>query len=294
MQCLHIVKLFISASHAISKESSATWFDPDSLDDAAVALAGTLDESDSDEALVAIFDYLHLYAEFLFETGRWSGTEEDYFVLHMLLTEEASGELDLPADIPELSDEEQDRAFQELPVLQLTGRLLEWLGAGKDVTSTGVLRLKDIEGAAGAAGVKARGKRTGKRLLPEGQGEAGDPESCEVGSMHEVPVLREIWAALVDIDALSIGSTRALPGGGAESWHSQDLDSRLQIRHEFLTVFLASAVMDSGSMGEEGPRENKTLARVLLKGTVAEPVSVDEINRAADNDSADEAGCVCA
>ncbi len=39
LQCLHIVKLFISASHAISEESSATWFDPDSLDDAALALA---------------------------------------------------------------------------------------------------------------------------------------------------------------------------------------------------------------------------------------------------------------
>ncbi|MCI0142680.1 hypothetical protein KNN17_13960 [Arthrobacter bambusae] len=286
LQCLHIVKLFISASHAISEESSATWFDPDSLDDAALALASTLDEADSDEALVAIFDYLHLYTEFLFETGRWSGTEEDYFVLHMLLTEEASGELGLPDDIPELSDEEQDRAFQELPVLQLTGRLLEWLGAGKDVTSTGVLRLKDIEGAAGAVGVKARGKKTGKRPLPEGEGAAeADPESFEVGSMHEVPVLREIWAALVDIDGLSIGSTRAAPGAAAESWDSPDLDSRLQIRREFLTVFLASAVMDSGDMWEEGPRDNATLARVLLRGATGEPVSVDELKSAAANES---------
>ena len=289
LQCLHIVKLFITASHAISEESSATSFDPDSLDDAALALAGMLDESDSDEALVEIFDYLHLYAEFLFETGRWSGTEEDYFVVHMLLSEEAAGELDLPGDIPELSEEEQDRAFQELPVLQLTGRLLEWIGAGKDVTSTGVLRLKDIEGAAGAVGVKAKGKRTGKRPLLEGQAEGqGDPESFEVGSMHEVPVLREIWAALVDIDVLSIGSTRAVPGARAESWHSEDLDSRIQIRREFLTVFLASTVMDSGSMWEEGPRDNATLARVLLKGTTAEPVSVEEIKSAAEIDSTDE------
>ena len=289
IQCLAIVKLFITASHAISEESSATRFDPDSLDDAALALAGMLDESDSDEALVEIFDYLHLYAEFLFETGRWSGTEEDYFVVHMLLSEEAAGELDLPGDIPELSEEEQDRAFQELPVLQLTGRLLEWIGAGKDVTSTGVLRLKDIEGAAGAVGVKAKGKRTGKRPLLEGQAEGqGDPESFEVGSMHEVPVLREIWAALVDIDVLSIGSTRAVPGARAESWHSEDLDSRIQIRREFLTVFLASTVMDSGSMWEEGPRDNATLARVLLKGTTAEPVSVEEIKSAAEIDSTDE------
>ncbi|WP_284980896.1 hypothetical protein [Arthrobacter sp. efr-133-TYG-118] len=289
LQCLAIVKLFITASHAISEESSATSFDPDSLDDAALALAGMLDESDSGEALVEIFDYLHLYAEFLFETGRWSGTEEDYFVVHMLLSEEAAGEMDLPGDIPELSDEEQDRAFQELPVLQLTGRLLEWLGAGKDVTSTGVLRLKDIEGAAGAVGVKARGKKTGKGPLSEGEGAAeADPESFEVGSMHEVPVLREIWAALVDIDGLSIGSTRAAPGAAVESWNSLDLDSRLQIRREFLTVFLASAVMDSGSMWEEGPRDNATLARVLLTGATGEPVSVDELKSAEANESADE------
>ncbi|MEV8148775.1 hypothetical protein AB0O52_11610 [Arthrobacter sp. NPDC080073] len=287
LQCLAIVKLFITASHAISEESSATSIDPDSLDDAALALAGMLDESDSDEALLKIFDYLHLYVEFLFETGRWSGTEEDYFVVHMLLSEEAVGEMDLRGDIPELSEEEQDRAFQELPVLQLTGRLLEWIGAGKDVTSTGVLRLKDIEGAAGAVGVKARGKKTGKRPLPEGYAEGEDPESFEVGSMHEVPVLSDIWAALVDIDVLSIGSTRAAPGAGAESWHSKDLDSRLQIRREFLTVFLASAVMDSGSTWEDGPRDNATLAKVLLKGTTGEPVSVEEIDSAADIDSAD-------
>ncbi|MHC6219196.1 hypothetical protein [Arthrobacter sp. MMS24-S77] len=289
LRCLQIVKLFITAWHAISEESSATKIDADSLDDAALALADMLDEPDSDEALVEIFDYLHLYVEFLFETGRWSGTEEDYFVVHMLLSEEAAGEMDLPGDIPDLSDEEQDRAFQELPVLQLTGRLLEWLGAGKDVTSTGVLRLKDIEGAAGAVGVKARGKRTGKQPLPEGEVQGGgDPESFEVGSMHEVPVLSDIWAAMVGTRILSIGSTRAVPGAGAESWHSQDLDSRLQIRREFLAVLLASAVMESGSMREEGPRENETLARVLLKGTIEEPVSVDEVNRAAENDSADE------
>ncbi|MCZ9883155.1 hypothetical protein [Arthrobacter sp. B2a2-09] len=289
LRCLQIVKLFITASHAISEESSATRFDPDSLDDAALALADMLGESDSDEALVEIFVYLHLYVDFLFETGRWSGTEEDYFVLQMLLTEEAAGEMDLPGDIPELSDEEQDRAFKELPVLQLTGRLLEWLGAGKDVTSTGVLRLKDIEGAAGTVGVKARGKRTGKRSLLEGEGDAeGQPGSFEVGSMHEVPVLSDIWAALVGTRVLSLGSTRAVPGAGAESWHSKDLDSRFQIRREFLAVLLASAVMESGSMWEEGPRENETLARVLLKGTLGEPVSVDEINRAAEIDSADE------
>ncbi|WP_437772321.1 hypothetical protein [Arthrobacter sp. KNU40] len=292
LRCLQIVKLFITANHAISEESSATSFDPGSLDDAALALADMLDgsdiddESDIDEALAMIYDYLHLYVDFLSETGRWTGTEEEYLVVHMFLTEETAGDLDLPGDMPELSDEEQDRAFQELPVLQLTGRLLEWIGAGKDVTSTGVLRLKDIEGGAGAVGVKARGRKTGKGPLPEGEGAAeADPESFEVGSMHEVPVLREIWAALVDIDVLSIGSTRATPGAGAESWHSPDLDSRLQTRRELLTVFLASAVMDSGSMWEEGPRDNATLARVLLRGATGEPVSAEELKAAAEDES---------
>lgn len=43
--------------------------------------------------------------------------------------------------------------------------------------------------------------------------------------------------------------------------------------------------MDSGDMWEEGPRDNATLARVLLRGATGEPVSVDELKSAAANES---------
>lgn len=294
LRCLEVVKLFITTSHAVSDQSSATRIDPDSLEDAAFGLVGVLDEADMDAALDEIYDYLHLFVDFLSETGRWSGSQEEYSIVHALLTEgTADGAPDFPPfQLPELSAEEQDRAFRELPVLQLAGQLLEWLGEGKDVTSTGVLRLKDIEAAAASVGVKARGKKNGKQpLVPLFEIEEyaqSQPESLEVGSMHDVPVLRDIWASLIDAGILSLGSTRAVPGSGADSWHSQDLDSRLQIRRKFLVVFLASAVMDSGSIWEEGPRANELLASVLIKGTTGEPVGVDELSKPAENGAGDD------
>ncbi|MGO4856968.1 hypothetical protein [Arthrobacter sp. 2MCAF14] len=292
LQALEVVKLFMTTSHAVSDQSSATRIDPDTLEDAAFALVGVLDEPDMDDALGEVYDYLHLYVDFLSETGRWSGSEEEYSIVHSFLTEELAddGPDFPPLDLPELSGEEQDQGFRELPVLELASRLLEWLGEGKDVTSTRALRLKDVEGAAAAVGVKARGKKNGKQpLVPLFDSEEyaqSQSETFEVRSMHDVPVLREIWAALVDSRILSVGSTRAVPGAGAESWHSRDLESRLQIRREFLVVFLASAVMNSGSMFQEG--SDQLLATVLIKGSTAEPMGVEELSKSADLGAGDD------
>jgi hypothetical protein len=140
LQCLEVVKLFMTTSHAVSNQSSATRIDPDTVEDAAIGLVGVLDEADTDEAdtdeaLDEVYDYLHLYVDFLSETGRWSGSQEEYSVVHAFLTE---GAPDFPPlNLPELTAEEQDQAFRELPVLELANRLLEWLEEGKDVTSKG-------------------------------------------------------------------------------------------------------------------------------------------------------------
>ena len=104
--------------------------------------------------------------------------------------------------------------------------------------------------------------------------------------MHDVPVLREIWAALVDSRILSVGATRAVPGAGADSWHSQDPESRLRIRREFLVVFLASAVMNSGSIFQEG--FDQLLATVLIKGTTGEPMGVEELSKSAEPGAGDD------
>ncbi|MFK4298337.1 hypothetical protein ABH924_003505 [Arthrobacter sp. GAS37] len=288
LQCLEVVKLFMTTSHAVSNQSSATRIDPDTVEDAAIGLVGVLDEADTDEALDEVYDYLHLYVDFLSETGRWSGSQEEYSVVHAFLTE---GAPDFPPlNLPELTAEEQDQAFRELPVLELANRLLEWLEEGKDVTSTRALRLKDVEGAAAAVGVNAKGKRGGKRTLAPEVEEDGraqsQSETFEVRSMHDVPVLREIWAALVDSRILSVGATRAVPGAGADSWHSQDPESRLRIRREFLVVFLASAVMNSGSIFQEG--FDQLLATVLIKGTTGEPMGVEELSKSAEPGAGDD------
>ncbi|UVJ40227.1 hypothetical protein [Arthrobacter sp. CJ23] len=285
LHCLQLVKLIISAGHALHGESSATQFTLDGLEEAALALADNVHPDESDEALDGFYDELHLYVDFLMESGRWTGSREDYDEVHGFLSGEADDDLpDLPdIQVPELSDAEQDHAFSELPLIQRTTRLLDWVGAGKEVTSTGALRLKDIEAAAAAVSIEAKGKKNAKRPFEAWEGdEAHLSAVLEVGSMHDVPVLREIWIALFQSGILSLGATRAVPGEEAGTWNSKDTAARNRIRQIFLTAFLVDALTTPGGPWSTGPELDSMLAMVLVQGGSAEPMEVAELASLAD------------
>lgn len=279
LQCLHLVKGFLSASHAVKGTGSATRVVPENLEDIIEAFAGLLDAEDAASASAEIYDYLHLYVDFLMESGHWSGTEEDYFLVHSMLSEESAGLGGHPGiDIPELGEEEKDRLFAEIALVQHASRLLSWIGRGRDVTSTGMLRLKDIEEAAAAVGVKAVGKKNAKRPYEPWEAEEPQPRSVlEVGTMQDVPLLKDIWLALADSAMVSIGLTRAVPAN-AVAWNHIEAPARNDAREGFVTEFLVRVLEEEASFWSfDAPELNYLLAMVVLRGTTLEPLPVSEL-----------------
>lgn len=287
-ESLELLKLFLTAQHAIVGSSSATAIGVDGVHEAAEAIAGSLAPDDMDDALEDIYFAVHSYIHFLNATGHWSGTDTAYEDLHSLLgTGIAPSAPPLPEiEVPELSVEEQDSAFAAMPLIQRASSLLEWLGTGKDITSTGALRLKDIEPAAAAVGVKALGRRGARRPFPLLDQEADLQEPLlEVGTMHDVPVLREIWSALVGAGLVRLGSTRAFPGQGATAWNSPKIEERLHSRRMLAVVLLVRTVEDPDEAWD-GEATGALLLAVLAAGTTANPMPVAELEKMASLDLA--------
>ncbi|WP_426940036.1 hypothetical protein [Pseudarthrobacter sp. S6] len=287
-ECLELVKLFLTSQHAINGSSSATAIDSESLDQAAGAIAASLDPDDMDEAFDDIYFALHSYIHFLKGTGRWSGTDAAYEELHSVLGNGIAAAVpQLPAiQVPDLSDDHQEAAFNAMPLIQRASALLDWIGTGKEITSTGALRLKDIEPAAAAAGVQARGKRgaSGAAPLFDLETAGSQPETLlEVGTMHDVPVLREIWSALVGAGLISLGSTKATPGPEVTAWNSTRIEERLDIRRKLSVVLLVGVLTDEDDEWDQEAVAG-TLLAVLTYGTTDEPMLVAELERMASPD----------
>lgn len=136
-----------------------------------------LDPDETDQAFDDIYFALDSYTYFLKVTGRWTGTGAAYEELHSALGNSIAAAVpQLPAiQGPNLSDGHQDAAFNAMPLIKRASSLLDWFGTGREVTSTGALRLKDIEPAAAAVGILARGKRGASQALPLFDLESAEP-----------------------------------------------------------------------------------------------------------------------
>ncbi|MDP9997050.1 hypothetical protein [Pseudarthrobacter sulfonivorans] len=276
-ECLELVKVFLSAQHAIEGSSSATAIAGEGVEAAVESIAAALDPEHADDAFDDLYFALESYVRFLKGTGRWTGTEGAYAELQAVL---GSGPAVAATDhpdivVPRLSDEEQESAFDAMPLIRRASALLEWLGAGKEVTATGALRLKDIEPAAAAVEVLARGKRGAKRPATESAGERPDGP-LEVGSMFDVPVLNEVWSALVGAGVIRLGSTRAVPGPEAAAWNSAEVGERLKARR-MLAVVLLLGVLSSSDAVWDVESVGGTVLAVLTYGTTEDPVPVAQL-----------------
>ncbi|MGO4189183.1 hypothetical protein [Pseudarthrobacter sp. TAF60_1] len=280
-ECLELVKLFLTSQHAISGSSSATEIPGESVDPAVGSVIAALDPEQAEDALDDFYFALHSFAHFLKETGRWTGTEEAYEELHSVLGGGIGAATPSLPDIlvPQLSDEEQDTAFTAMPLIQRASSLLEWLGTGKEVTATGALRLKDIEPAAAAVGVQARGKRGAQRIVSRDEPEAagGQPDApLEVNTMFDVPVLRDIWAALVGAGLISLSPTRAVPGPASTAWNSAKIEDRLDMRRTLSVVLLVRVLSESDDTWDR-EAVSETMRAILVYGTTDDPVPVAQL-----------------
>ncbi|GAA5226542.1 plasmid pRiA4b ORF-3 family protein [Paeniglutamicibacter antarcticus] len=244
------------------------------------------EELGEDVAVVA--GALHLYLDFLFETDRWSGTVEDYEQVHALFGDEEISVPELPEIfIPEIPLAEELAAFEAMPLTAHVTALLAWLGAGRPVTSTGVLRLADIEQAAACVGVAAIGTRqrpaTDQHAIPGLETPADDPSDggpLKVRSMNDVPVLNELWAAMLEAGLLDVRSTKAVPGEVGRAWTEASDPVRLEAYRSLATGYLASLEEAVATTMMLGPSLWLMHKMVLTLGCGPTPLPVERIEMA--------------
>ncbi|EMY33917.1 hypothetical protein D477_012340 [Arthrobacter crystallopoietes BAB-32] len=276
---LDIMKAVAATYSDATGDASVTGFDPDHVS----GLLAAIEATDPDEAVV-VFEAFHCFIDFLHATGRWSRSEEDYQAVHAMLSDPGAEE-GLPLiEVPELSSAEEAEALDALPLVQRARGLLEWLGAGKPVTATGALRLKDVEGAAASIGVAARGRSVQTAATEDtlpGLGDApvasdqGKP-AMVVQSMHEVPVLGTLWRTLAEEGLIEISPTGAVPqADGISPLSGASAEERLEELQVLIVGYLQNAVLD---VDESQPWETAAAAiqvAVLVAGCTADPAPVE-------------------
>ncbi|MCB5281892.1 MULTISPECIES: plasmid pRiA4b ORF-3 family protein [unclassified Arthrobacter] len=260
LECLPQVKIVMGRYMERTAAADVTSIDPVPLALAvsdeltALALAAGVDLGDGDDVDEAAYTVaaVQAFVEFLAETERWSGSEEqlaeirDFF--DALDGDDRSnggvgwGLVDVPA-IPAL---DALAALSRLPLIQRATALLQWIGDGKPVTATGALRLREIEAAAACVGVIVRGSAKRTASLPEdllpGFTGAADPVPT-VRSMYEVPLLAQLWNALVDAELIDVGSTKVVRSASSDVFVAGGTAERLEELEFFLERFLEAAAL---------------------------------------------------
>ncbi|MCQ9369393.1 hypothetical protein NQ036_14240 [Brevibacterium sp. 91QC2O2] len=122
------------------------------------------------------------------------------------------------------------------PVAAVAG-LLDWLGKGKPVTSTGALRRADIEPVAALLGIAAAGVA---KVPADAAGDGTAEHPFQVKTMWELEPLAAFWVALQELELLELTSTKALPGAGVAQWNEADPDRAAAIRTDLLATYVGT------------------------------------------------------
>ncbi|MDQ0093354.1 IS1096 element passenger TnpR family protein [Paeniglutamicibacter psychrophenolicus] len=291
--CLKVVGVVLGELLQAAPASSATSF---TLEDAVHAFEA-LEEVFGDDVELLI-DALHVYVDFLDENDLWTGTEGELAAVHDLVG--GGSEIpfpDLPEIlVPEIPLDQELAAFEAMPLISRTSALLEWVGTGKSVTSTGVLRLADIEAAAACVGVKARGQRQAPRRNAEALPGLDMPNLEEVDepvlvvrSMNDVPELAMLWNSLLDAELIDVRATKVVPLAGTGFEPGANDSRKLETYRDLATITLQGLedeILDVGPFGSALWMMHKA---VFTIGCSSEPMPVDRFDLDEDLEPDDEA-----
>lgn len=252
-------------SVAVSDEILAT------LDDTGDVADATAGEGGAFESSTYVVHSVGAFVEFLVETGRWSGSEDQLAaVMDFLDTTGADDDGGGFVVVPDLPDAEALAAFSRLPLIQRVTALLQWIGAEKPVTATGALRLRDIEAAAACVGVVVRGgtKQSGSPL--PGPGGSADHVPT-VRSMYEVPLLALLWNVLEAAELIEIKSAKVVPSAEAGVFQTGGTSERLGELVFIVDLFLETAVLGGDPAQPWEKLVSSLQASILLAAASADP-----------------------
>lgn len=278
MEYLKLIEPVLSRYLGSTDTQDVTRLDPAVLADAVAQTvadpeAGQNAEVPESERAAYIVDATRSYIEFLSETGRWTGNDEQLAgILNFFVSlSEEDGQRNI--QVPDMSADEAVAAFTGMPLIQRASALLQWIGEGKPVTGTGALRLRDIEAAAACVGVAAAG----------GTKQDDDGDIPTVRSMYEIPLLARMWAAFQDVEILQVKPTKVVPFEGAGAFLGGDPAEQVDEFRVFTESFLRETVLrpDTGEPWEA--TLSALLVSVLLAAATAEPPQVDRVLAAPDH-----------
>ncbi|NVM95477.1 plasmid pRiA4b ORF-3 family protein [Arthrobacter wenxiniae] len=257
MVVLEPVKALVTAYFEASPASEVTSFEPVPFALALDEVMGGVDEDDAD-LLEFTVESIHGYLEFLSETDAWTGSTEDFDAIQDLFSEDYEDYEDDDEDgweggipdivVPDLTVAEELAGLSGTVLAQRLDALLRWIGTGKDVTSRGWLRMKDIEGAGAAIGLAVRGARLSAHKAKDSQEAlfddpaAGSDAARTVKSMNDEPSMALFWNALQSALLIEIGATRAWLTPLAESYLEAAGEDKLAVLRDFTTSFIELAV----------------------------------------------------
>lgn len=269
--------------------------DIDYLLDVVLASDLVVDDTDARHQIVAA---TVVFLDFLHETGTWSGSEDDFdYCMDAVLDYIESESPDLTAAdlaVPEVDPAEELRALTGLPGVKRLTALLDWVGRGRPVTSTGALKLALVPEAAALFGVHAvvatrrrTQAATEPGLFPEELDQHPTPvpggQAIRVRSMWDLPELADAWSVAVAIGLLTVGSTTARPGPAAELWGKPDTDPHAF--HELCRRAVSESIVARLTRTQPGPlgvledSMNEAVAQVVLLGFTDQPVPSDAAER---------------
>jgi hypothetical protein len=278
LDCLAVIEGVMGRYMDRVAAADLTSLDPVILADALAAdLAATAGDDDEDDRGEFVIVAVHGFVDFLAETDRWSGPADQLAdvldLLNALLGETDDWGL---VDVPVIPDEDAVKAFSELPLIQRTTALLQWIGDAKPVTATGALRTKDIEAAAACLGLTARGGTKQATARQDGNTASEKPVPT-VRSMYEVPLLAQVWEALARTELIKIGPTKAVPSQAAAFFQAGATSDRLEELAFFVEQFLSASVLGYDA---EQPWEvlvAATVASILLAAASEDPPRTDAV-----------------
>ncbi len=258
----------------------ATEFTADGVDMALERIASAVGDQ-----LPRFVEGFHLFVDFLELTGLWSGTREDFAAVHARVADEETCLLSGPFfRVPELADAEVRQGLAQVRLVRHVQALLDWVGKGKTVTTSGALRLSDLEAAAACVGVAARSHKLRPGLedstIPGLEIPGLDEVAADVSyvrSMKDIPLLELVWFQLLDDDMVLLDGSRAVPGDSAQDLADPDSGSFVQACTLFISGFLDRWLDEAITSGPLGEETGHLLVSVFGNGTTGEPTPLDAI-----------------
>lgn len=286
MLCLNMAETLVEMCSHVTDQATATFLPAWAVEEAIdITYSATSEEPGTAEAFISSW---HMYVHYLYASGRWTGSDDEFAGTHGVL-EEADWDEDDPylpeLEVPELNQSEEAIGFSQLGLIQRTNRLLEWLETGKSVTQTGALRQKDIEAAAACIGVQVKvGNRSNLVFASSSGLELTDDGAIPaVRSMHDVPLLSTMWTALEETGLISITSTTVKPTTQTEQWLHGGVPEQVNQYREFVISFLLRTVVPADLNAPLLPAVASLMLMVLTAGTVepVERVRLDDLQSGA-------------